>query len=181
MAGKELSVSHPPRLLLQLHALTDNPMSLTITEDITVSAALEADTATYNLTVGNSYVEQEDGWYIIEEYGFGTSGEGNPITNGSISPTTFKGYNIQGFCVEQRYFSDGGLEAYEIWLALTGDTQSAIKQVEVILNGVAYMCTYNKKSSQATWYSCYFDNSWSFPAWTYLYQNRGKTVSVTFN
>ena len=79
-------------------------MSLTITEDITVSAALEADTATYNLTVGNSYVEQEDGWYIIEEYGFGTSGEGNPITNGSISPTTFKGYNIQGFCVEQRYF-----------------------------------------------------------------------------
>ena len=48
LAGKELSVSRPPRLLLQLHALTDNPMSLTITEDITVSAALEASIPTVN-------------------------------------------------------------------------------------------------------------------------------------
>jgi hypothetical protein len=46
LAGKELSASRPPRLLLQLHALTNNPMSLTITEDITVSAKLEASVPT---------------------------------------------------------------------------------------------------------------------------------------
>ena len=34
-ADKELSVSRLPRLLLQLHALTDNPMTMTITGDVT--------------------------------------------------------------------------------------------------------------------------------------------------
>lgn len=40
------------------------------------------------------------------------------------------------------------------------------------------MCTYNKKSSQATWYSCYFDNSWSFPAWTYCTKIEGKPYQL---
>lgn len=31
-----------PKLLLQLHALTDNPMNITVTGNITVSATLEA-------------------------------------------------------------------------------------------------------------------------------------------
>lgn len=35
-ADKELSVSCLPRLLLQLHALTDNPMNITVTGNITV-------------------------------------------------------------------------------------------------------------------------------------------------
>lgn len=178
-ADKELSVSRLPRLLLQLHALTDNPMNITVTGNITVGVELEADTPTYNLTIGNSYFELEDGWYLIEEYGFGASGKGKPITNGSISPTTFKGYNIHGFCVEQRYFAYGGLEAYEIWLALKGDTQSTINQIEVVLNGVSYTLTYDNKSTVTTQYS-YYDNAWNFPAWTYLYQNIGKTISVTF-
>ena len=177
-ADKELSVSRLPKL--QLHALTDNPMNITVTGNITVSATLKANTPTYNLTIGNSYFESEDGWYFIEEYGFGASGKGKPITNGSISPTTFKGYNIHGFCVEQRYFADGGLEAYGIWLALKGDTQYTINQIEVVLNGVSYTLTYDNKSTVTTRYSYYYDNAWNFPAWTYLYQNRGKTISVTF-
>ena len=37
-----MSVSRLPRLLLQLHALTDNPMNITVTGNITVSATLEA-------------------------------------------------------------------------------------------------------------------------------------------
>lgn len=40
-ADKELSVSRLPRLLLQLHALTDNPMNITVTGNITVSAELK--------------------------------------------------------------------------------------------------------------------------------------------
>ena len=40
-ADKELSVSRLPRLLLQLHALTDNPMSLVVTGNVTVGATLE--------------------------------------------------------------------------------------------------------------------------------------------
>ena len=35
-----MSVSRLPRLLLQLHALTDNPMNITVTGNITVSVEL---------------------------------------------------------------------------------------------------------------------------------------------
>lgn len=45
-ADKELSVSRLPRLLLQLHALTDNPMSLVVTGNVTVGATLEASVPT---------------------------------------------------------------------------------------------------------------------------------------
>ena len=40
LADKELSVSHLPKL--QLHALTDNPMTMMITEDITVGVELQS-------------------------------------------------------------------------------------------------------------------------------------------
>ncbi len=154
-------------------------MTMTVTEDITVGANVMADLSTYNLTVGNSY--QDDGWYTIERYGFGSVGLDAPITNGSISPTKFKDNTIYNFFIEQRYFADGALEGYSIWIALAGNTQSTIKQIQATINGSTYTCAYSKISGNITYYEYFFDSSWTFPAWTYLYQNRGKIVSVTFN
>ena len=81
LAGKELSVSHPPRLLLQLHALTDNPMSLTITEDITVSAELEAqlpssETFLYAGDADSTTITIPAGVNVVKAYA--GRGQGNP-------------------------------------------------------------------------------------------------------
>lgn len=60
LADKELSVSHPPRLLLQLHALTDNPMNITVTGNITVSAELEVIVPTEETFLINKNIEAND-------------------------------------------------------------------------------------------------------------------------
>ena len=55
-----MSVSRLPRLLLQLHALTDNPMNITVTGNITVSAALEAIVPTEETFLINKNIEAND-------------------------------------------------------------------------------------------------------------------------
>lgn len=62
-ADKELSVSRLPRLLLQLHALTDNPMNITVTGNITVSAELEVIVPTKETFLINKNIEGNDTWY----------------------------------------------------------------------------------------------------------------------
>ena len=59
-ADKELSVSRLPRLLLQLHALTDNPMNITVTGNITVSAELEVIVPTEETFLINKNIEAND-------------------------------------------------------------------------------------------------------------------------
>lgn len=59
-ADKELSVSRLPRLLLQLHALTDNPMNITVTGNITVSAELEVIVPTEETFLINKNVEADN-------------------------------------------------------------------------------------------------------------------------
>lgn len=56
-ADKELSVSRLPRLLLQLHALTDNPMNITVTGNITVSVELEVIVPTEETFLINKNIE----------------------------------------------------------------------------------------------------------------------------
>ena len=59
-ADKELSVSRLPRLLLQLHALTDNPMNITVTGNITVSVELEVIVPTEETFLINKNIEAND-------------------------------------------------------------------------------------------------------------------------
>lgn len=59
-ADKELSVSRLPRLLLQLHALTDNPMNITVTGNITVSVELEVIVPTEETFLINKKIEAND-------------------------------------------------------------------------------------------------------------------------
>lgn len=62
-ADKELSVSRLPRLLLQLHALTDNPMNITVTGNITVSVELEVIVPTEETFLINKNLEATDIFY----------------------------------------------------------------------------------------------------------------------
>lgn len=59
-ADKELSVSRLPRLLLQLHALTDNPMNITVTGNITVSVELGDIVPTEETFLINRNIEAND-------------------------------------------------------------------------------------------------------------------------
>lgn len=65
-ADKELSVSRLPRLLLQLHALTDNPMNITVTGNITVSAELKVIVPTEETFLINKNIEANDILYYEE-------------------------------------------------------------------------------------------------------------------
>ena len=60
-ADKELSVSRLPKL--QLHALTDNPMNITVTGNITVSAELEVIVPTEETFLINKNIEANDTLY----------------------------------------------------------------------------------------------------------------------
>lgn len=55
-----MSVSRLPRLLLQLHALTDNPMNITVTGNITVSVELEVIVPTEETFLINKNIEAND-------------------------------------------------------------------------------------------------------------------------
>lgn len=57
-ADKELSVSRLPKL--QLHALTDNPMNITVTGNITVSVELEVIVPTEETFLVNKNIEAND-------------------------------------------------------------------------------------------------------------------------
>lgn len=57
-ADKELSVSRLPRL--QLHALTDNPMNITVTGNITVSAELKVIVPTKETFLINKNIEANE-------------------------------------------------------------------------------------------------------------------------
>lgn len=59
-ADKELSVSRLPRLLLQLHALTDNPMNITVTGNIMVSAELGVSVPTKETFLINKNIGAND-------------------------------------------------------------------------------------------------------------------------
>ena len=58
-----MSVSRLPRLLLQLHALTDNPMNITVTGNITVSVELKVIVPTKETFLINKNIGATDIFY----------------------------------------------------------------------------------------------------------------------
>lgn len=167
LAGKELSVSRPPRLLLQLHALTNNPISLTITEDITVSAKLESSGQTV-LTVGQ-YTYGGNQW----QYGYSSAEYASDQVYGSISPNTFYGTKITslsaGLIVDP---SSQRPLLHILWISFASSlSQSSIK---VTINNTTY--TLSDTSGSAYYYVTLPDNDTSLVMW--LQSQVGKTITV---
>lgn len=162
--------------ILQLHAefdLTQNPISVIITEDFTVGATLAVETYSYSLTVGKLYYEDmlsyQNGYY---------SG-----SYGSISPSTFKGVTIMGInAMTWINPSTTGYYVNSFSVILSGNVTSSIPNLTVTINGTSYTLTgsYNSKNNRTEYaYSFGTSSSATNPIWTYFNNNAGKTVTVT--
>lgn len=89
-ADKELSASRLLRLLLQLHALTDNPMNITVTGNITVGAKLEVIVPTKETFLINKNIKAND--ILYEEVSI-TIPDGVTVLYISSHAEASEGYN----------------------------------------------------------------------------------------
>lgn len=164
-ADKELSVSRLPRLLL--HALTDNPMNITVTGNITVSATLE-NSGQIGLTVGQ-YTYGGNQW----QYGYSSADYASDQVYGSLSPDTFYGIKITslsaGLIVDP---SSQQPLLHILWISFANSlSQSSIK---VTINNKTY--TLSDPNGSAYYYVNLPDNDTSLVMW--LQSQVGKTITV---
>ena len=100
-ADKELSVSRLPRLLLQLHALTDNPMSIIVTGNVTIGASLEASIPSEEVTLAHGSTFTVPAGITVLRASFNQSGYLNLITYVGVTPN--KSYKLYSVWAEFNY------------------------------------------------------------------------------
>ena len=161
-ADKELSVSRLPRLLLQLHALTDNPMNITVTGNITVGATLE-NSGQIGLTVGQ-YTYGGNQW----QYGYSSADYASDQVYGSLSPDKITSLSA-GLIVDP---SSQQPLLHILWISFANSlSQSSIK---VTINNKTY--TLSDPNGSAYYYVNLPDNDTSLVMW--LQSQVGKTITV---
>ena len=111
-ADKELSVSRLPRLLLQLHALTDNPMSIIVTGNVTIGASLEASIPSGEITLAHGSTFTVPAGITVLRASFNQSGYLNLITYVGVTPN--KSYKLYSNWIE---YNDGEGEEYLLYNA----------------------------------------------------------------
>lgn len=109
-ADKELSVSRLPKL--QLHALTDNPMNITVTGNITVSAELEVIVPTGEVTLANGSTFTVPTGITVLRASFNQSGYLNLTTYVGVTPN--KSYKLYS---EWTQYNEGEGEEYLLYNA----------------------------------------------------------------
>ena len=100
-ADKELSVSRLPRLLLQLHALTDNPMSIIVTGNVTIGASLEASIPSGEVTLAHGSTFTVPAGITVLRVSFNQSGYLSLITYVGVTPN--KSYKLYSIWAEYNY------------------------------------------------------------------------------
>ena len=100
-ADKELSVSRLPRLLLQLHALTDNPMSIIVTGNVTIGASLEASIPSGEITLAHGSTFTVPAGIKVLRASFNQSGYLSLITYVGVTPN--KSYKLYSTWIEYNY------------------------------------------------------------------------------
>ena len=98
-ADKELSVSRLPRL--QLHALTDNPMSIIVTGNVTIGASLKASIPSGNTTLAHGSTFTVPAGITVLRASFNQSGYLNLITYVGVTPN--KSYKLYSSWTEYNY------------------------------------------------------------------------------
>lgn len=164
-----MSVSCLPKL--QLHALTDNPMNITVTGNITVSATLE-NSGQIGLTVGQ-YTYGGNQW----QYGYSSADYASDQVYGSLSPDTFYGIKITslsaGLIVDP---SSQQPLLHILWISFANSlSQSSIK---VTINNKTYTLSapISDPNGSAYYYVNLPDNDTSLVMW--LQSQVGKTITV---
>lgn len=100
-ADKELSVSRLPRLLLQLHALTDNPMNITVTGNVTIGASLKASIPSGEVTLAHGSTFTVPAGITVLRASFNQSGYLSLITYVGVTPN--KSYKLYSIWAEYNY------------------------------------------------------------------------------
>lgn len=100
-ADKELSVSRLPRLLLQLHALTDNPMNITVTGNVTIGASLKASIPSGKVTLAHGSTFTVPAGITVLRASFNQPGYLNLITYVGVTPN--KSYKLYSIWSEYNY------------------------------------------------------------------------------
>ena len=100
-ADKELSVSRLPRLLLQLHALTDNPMSIIVTGNVTIGASLEASIPSGEVTLTHGSTFTVPAGITVLRASFNQPGYLNFIAYVGVTPN--KSYKLHSIWAEYNY------------------------------------------------------------------------------
>ena len=100
-ADKELSVSRLPRLLLQLHALTDNPMSIIVTGNVTIGASLEASIPSGEVTLAHGSTFTVPAGITVLRASFNQPGYLSLITYVGVTPN--KSYILYSEWTEYNY------------------------------------------------------------------------------
>lgn len=100
-ADKELSVSRLPRLLLQLHALTDNPMNITVTGNVTIGASLKASIPSGKVTLAHGSTFTVPAGITVLRASFNQLGYLNLITYVGVTPN--KSYKLYSIWSEYNY------------------------------------------------------------------------------
>lgn len=106
-ADKELSVSRLPRLLLQLHALTDNPMPIIVTGNVTIGASLKASIPSGKITLAHGSTFTVPAGIKVLRASFNQSGYLSLITYVGVTPN--KSYKLYSNWIE---YNDGEGEEY---------------------------------------------------------------------
>lgn len=109
-ADKELSVSRLPRLLLQLHALTDNPMPIIVTGNVTIGASLEASIPSGEVTLAHGSTFTVPAGITVLRASFNQSGYLDLITYVGVTPN--KPYKLYSDWIE---YNDGEGEEYLLY------------------------------------------------------------------
>lgn len=111
-ADKELSVSRLPKLLLQLHALTDNPMSITVTGNVTIGASLEASIPSGEVTLAYGSTFTVPAGITVLRASFNQSGYLSLLTYVGVTPN--KSYKLYSEWTE---YNSGEGEEYLLYNA----------------------------------------------------------------
>ena len=144
-ADKELSVSRLPKL--QLHALTDNPMSIIVTGNVTIGASLEASiptTETYLVNINEDYttvnetrtVHIPSGVKVLKVRVYSESGAGGDdfctayVQNADNKKVWVIAENY-GSCDETKYVGVTGGKDYKLnlYAATEYDTMAALIRI----------------------------------------------------
>ena len=100
-ADKELSVSRLPRLLLQLHALTDNPMPIIVTGNVTIGASLEASIPSGEVTLASRSTFTVPAGITVLRASFNQFGFLSLTTYVGVTPN--KSYKLYSHWIEYNY------------------------------------------------------------------------------
>lgn len=150
--------------------LTQNPISVIVTGDMTVGAEVIEAAVTYSLQVDK--FENSNEIIVDISYGF-VKGK-----YGALSPSAFKGYTVNGIYAQSATVRPSTFMGSSFGVSLDGNTLSVIPSMKCEINGVQYSLTGAFNEEQNLTNYSYNSTTGVVPQFTYLKSKKGSTITV---